>query len=408
MNGNEENEMNWQTWVEKCQTLLRGNQLESNGFRYTRPAPKVYEYQWLWDSCFHAMTYRWFDMDMAQDELLSMIARQVKTGADTGMIPHMNYWKPDGEKLWGNPERSIITQPPLIAIAAEKVYQRSQNRRFLEKIYSAVADYHRWFDRRRDPDNDHLVSLIHPWEAGWDASPRWDDPMHLTNPTPQETHDARDEHVKNLMQYDCDAVRLGEAGFYHVEVIDYNAIRSADLEALARIAQILGQDGTEWETKAKAVQTAVMEKMVQPDGIWDLSGLDEKPIRVDSCAKFILLFGGCVSEAIAQQLVADLESPRYWTPYPVPTTPTDSEKFAPDHYWRGNVWLAVNWLIYQGLRRYGYIAQASHIANRSLDLVEKHGFHEYFNPINGTGHGPALQSWSAIVLDMLATEEQRA
>lgn len=400
--------MDWQAWVEKCQGLLRGNQIESKGFRYTRPAPHVYEYQWLWDSCFHAITYRWFDIDMAKDELISVIAKQVKEGADAGMIPHMNYWQPDGEKLWGNPHRSIITQPPLIGIAAEKVYQISQDKAFLAKIYEAEVTYHRWFDRRRDPDNDHLVSLIHPWEPGCDASPRWDVPLGLINPTPQETHEARDAHVKILMQYDCDAAKLGEAGYFHVESIEYNAVRAADLEALARIAQLLGKDGSEWAEKAKAVQKAVMEKMVQADGIWDLHGLDEKPIKIDNAAKFILLFGGCVSEETAQQLVADLESPRYWTNYPIPTTPTDSEKFSPDHYWRGNVWLSVNWLIYQGLRRYGYIRQASHIAQRSLDLVENHDFHEYFNPLNGLGHGPAQQSWSTIVLDMLATEQERA
>lgn len=399
--------MNWQAWIEKCQTLLKGNQIETHGFRYTRPAPHVYEYQWLWDSCFHAMTYRWFDVDMAQDELLSVIAKQVTSGADAGIIPHMNYWQPDGEPLWGNPERSIITQPPLIAIAAEKVFEATQNREFLEKIYRAEVGFHRWFDRRRDPDNDQLVSLIHPWEAGCDASPRWDVPLNLNDPTPEVTKTTRHALVKTLITYECDAGRLAKDGYFHVESIEYNAIRAADVEALGRIARILGHDSHEWDDKAKQIQAAVQAKMLQTDGIWDLYGLDEKPIKIDNAAKFITLFGGCVSDETAQNLVADLESSRYWTPYPVTTTPTDAAKFAPDHYWRGNVWLAVNWLIYQGLRRYGYFVQASQLAQRSLDLVEKHGFHEYFNPLNGTGHGPALQSWSAIVLDMLATEEKR-
>ena len=144
-------------WVDQCRELLVGNQVTNGRYRYTRPAPHVYEYQWLWDSCFHAITYRWFDLEMARDELLSMVAKQVETGADTGMIPHMNYWQPDGMGLWGQAERSIITQPPLLAVAAEHVYAWSGDKQFLRQMYDAVAQYHAWFDRRRDPEGEHHV-----------------------------------------------------------------------------------------------------------------------------------------------------------------------------------------------------------------------------------------------------------
>ena len=69
-----------------------------------------------------------------------------------------------------------------------------------------------------------------------------------------------------------------------------------------------------------------------------------------------------------------------------------------------NVWMSVNWLIYQGLRGYGFFAEASQLAGRSLSLVETPGFHEYFNPLPGEGYDPNLQSWTTLVLDMLAAE----
>jgi glycogen debranching enzyme len=402
---------NWNEWVDKCATLLKGNQIESRGYRYTRPAPMTYEHQWLWDSCFHAITYRWFDLDMAHDELLSVIAAQATDSADKGMIPHMTYWQGGGASLWGEDSRSIITQPPLIAVAAELVYQQSNDLSLLEKLYRPLCDYHEWFTRRRDPDGDHLVSLIHPWECGCDASPRWDAPMRLpADPTPDQTKASRHALVGELIRHDCDAQALAEAGHYHVEALDFNAIRAADLEALGRMAQILGKTGDagRWHDEAVAIQHSIMQKVAGQQAYWDLSGPDEQPLKIETHSRFLLLFGGCASEAAAKELVADLENPRFWTNFPVTTTPTDVPEFAPDHYWRGNVWLSVNWLIYQGLRRYGYIQQASHIAQRSLELVEQSGFHEYFNPITGTGHGPSLQSWSTIVLDMLATEQGRS
>ncbi|MEM7114430.1 MAG: trehalase family glycosidase [Chloroflexota bacterium] len=399
-------------WVEQCRGLLVGNQVRNGRYRYTRPAPHVYEYQWLWDSCFHAITYRWFDVAMAQDELLSMVAKQVDAGADAGMIPHMNYWQPDGMALWGQAERSIITQPPLLAVAAELVYAKSGDKQFLRQMYDAVARYHAWFDRRRDPEGEHLVAVLHPWEPGCDASPRWDEPLGLNNPTAEETKAVRHGLVKRLIAHDCNAQALAQAGSFYVKTAEFNAIRAADLQALGRMASILGEHA-DWQTKAEQVNAAIQRQMVREEGIVDLMGWEKRPLTPSvngitaNAAHFILLFGGSVDDANAAKLVADLESDPYATPYPVSTTPTNDPLFDPNSYWRGNVWLSVNWLIYQGLRRYGYAKQASHLAQRSLALVEQHGFHEYFNPLTGQGLGPAQQSWSAIVLDMLATEVGR-
>jgi glycogen debranching enzyme len=183
-----------------------------------------------------------------------------------------------------------------------------------------------------------------------------------------------------------------------------NAIRAADLEALADIAVIVGQQPDRWHQKAQAVQNAISTKMIQSDGIHDLMGLTEQPIRQPGSAPFFLLFSGCVSQSVADDLVSDMRSSRFWPEYPVPTTPVDDPVFSPQNYWRGNVWMSVNWLIYRGLRRYGFFKEASQLAKRSLSLVEAHGFHEYFNPMTGQGYGPDQQSWTTLVLDMLATE----
>ncbi|HLA42050.1 MAG TPA: hypothetical protein VJZ27_01365 [Aggregatilineales bacterium] len=144
--------------------------------------------------------------------------------------------------------------------------------------------------------------------------------------------------------------------------------------------------------------------MIRADGVFDLMGLDEQPIKQAASAPFYLLFGGCVDQDQAARLVTQMTAPRFWTPFPISATPGDDPLFSPNHYWRGNVWMSVNWLIYRGLRRYGFFAEASQLAGRSLSLVETYGFHEYFNPLTGEGYGPNLQSWTTLVLDMLATE----
>ena len=73
-------------------------------------------------------------------------------------------------------ETSCITQPPLPAIAAERVAQAlpaRRPRRLLAELFPKLVDYHRWLYRERAPDGRGLVTLIHPWECGLDTTPPW-------------------------------------------------------------------------------------------------------------------------------------------------------------------------------------------------------------------------------------------
>lgn len=313
-------------WKKALVELLASNQVTVAGHRYTRPAPSTYEHQWLWDSCFHAIAYRWIDPEMAWSELLSVTSHQVKEGADAGMIPHMVYWGGGGQELWLHADRSTITQPPLIGVAAWLVHTIAPDRSKLAVLYPLLTAFHNWFDRRRDPDRDHLVCLIHPWEAGSDSSPRWDRAMKLPERFPPSAGTAaRKSLVGVLNKYGHDPLALAESGYFCVETIDFNAIRAADLEALANIAAELGLpgDSSGWLEQAKEVQHAVQAKLMQP-APHDLEGLEEIPITVDSASHFIALFGGCATLEQAGKMVQRLQQPDYWTAYPVPTSPISS------------------------------------------------------------------------------------
>lgn len=395
----------WLRWKASLAALMSSNQVVTGGYRYTRPAPSTYEHQWLWDSCFHAIAYRWIDPAMGCDELLSVSAHQFESGPDAGMIPHMTYWGGGGHELWIYADRSTITQPPLVGVAAWKMFEVKQDRQLLEALYPRLQAYHAWFDRRRDPDGDDLVSLIHPWED-WDSSPRWDRAMNLpVQFDPAAGTAARKALAKRLPDFDHDCVSLAKAGLFHVEVLDYNAIRAADLEALAEIANELGQpaDASHWRSRAQAVQQAVQTRLMEP-APHELEGLEERPILEDSASYFVALFGGCATRQQAQQLVEHLQQPFFWTTYPIPTSPTNVPAFAPEHYWRGNVWMPVNWLIYEGLRRYGYHQLASQLAEKTVEMTRRSGFREFYHPLTGEGLGAHFQSWAGLVLDMIAQE----
>ena len=84
------------------------------------------------------------------------------------------------------------------------------------------------------------------------------------------------------------------------------------------------------------------------------------------------------------------------------------KKFNPKKYWRGPVWINLNWILYNGLKRYGFNEIAQRIKDDSIFLIEKNGFYEYFDPRKknspneNIGYGGTNFSWSAaLYLDFL-------
>jgi len=57
-------------------------------FAYTCPSPGHYPWQWYWDSCFSAISWRHFDPDRARRELESLLAAQLQDG----FIGHTIFW----------------------------------------------------------------------------------------------------------------------------------------------------------------------------------------------------------------------------------------------------------------------------------------------------------------------------
>lgn len=67
------------------------------------------------------------------------------------------------------------------------------------------------------------------------------------------------------------------------------------------------------------------------------------------------------------------------------------------------------WLLVPAMRRHGYAAEAERIVTGCVELVEKHGFREYYNPLNGEGLAARRFGWSTLLVELLPrTGELRA
>ncbi len=86
----------------------------------------------------------------------------------------------------------------------------------------------------------------------------------------------------------------------------------------------------------------------------------------------------------------------------LPSTGLQAEYFSPLTYWRGPVWINMNWLFWLGLLEYGYKKEAEVIREGIFELVQRHGVREYYDPFTGKGLGGKDFSWTAaLVIDMI-------
>jgi|SRR3989344_5064317 len=383
--------------------LLLANRRRIGKYQYTVPSPETYPYQWLWDSCFHSIVLVHFNVEDAKKELLSLVSSQFKDG----LIPHMIYWERTNaiNIHWGRHGTSSITQPPMIAYAVWQIYKKDNGREFLQKIYPNLYSYYNYLITERDPRQHHLSGIINPDESGEDNSPRFDIPLGLL---PQQTleestkrrvalvnkHIACDFNVKDCMR-----------NFFWVKDVPFNSILIENLQAMENIAGVLNlhQDVTFFNLQQNLMKKAMRDLMFEDGIFWSTYGENYKKIKVKTWAIFAPLFAKIYSKSEAKKLIKNqlLNSREFATNYPVPTVSIDEQSYDPTGFWRGPVWIAINWFIFKGLLNYGFYEIAEKIKQSSIDLVKKNGFREQFNPETGEGLGAYNFTWGTLVADMI-------
>lgn len=85
-----------------------------------------------------------------------------------------------------------------------------------------------------------------------------------------------------------------------------------------------------------------------------------------------------------------------------PSAPLNSTTFNHELYWRGPIWININWFLWRGFTNAGMEDTATSLKNGMLELMEKQGFREYYSPLTGEGLGAQDFSWSAaLAIDLL-------
>ena len=412
--------------------------------RFTKPAPSLYPHQWSWDAAFIAIGRAHDDQERAESELRSLFEGQWRNGLvpqivfdpdATGYFPGSEVWRTAGSPhAVHDPPTTGCVQPPVHATAALYIYQHAQDaaraRAFLAELFPRLHDWHAYLYRERDPQNEGLVYIRHPWESGMDNSPLWDtaldrivvdraqlpafvrkDILHVT--ADDRPTDADYERYIYLVQLFAergyDETRIQADCPFLVQDVLFNTLLCQSNRDLAAIARVLGEDPAPFEEWAAHTARAIDAKLWnEADGLYlDFDMVAGVPIRAHVAAGFSPLFARIPSAERAQRMYEYLDSPAFCAldqpGYPVPSNSRRAADYSPNRYWRGPIWIQVNWLLMHGLRNYGFDAYAERVRAAIVELPRDHGFYEYFNPETGQGHGTNQFSWTAaLLLDVLA------
>lgn len=408
----------------KIKRLYAKNRRTYRKYSYTIPSEDTYPYQWLWDSCFHAVALSYFDTEQAKNELRALVSAQYKNG----MLPHMIYWKriknhPFPKIPWGKRRTSSITQPPLVATAVQKIFAATGDIEFVREMLPHIHHFHHYLVRHRDPRKSGLIGVINPDESGEDNSPRFDEALALHDPMHPfvENFSSRLKLVDDWRNNRY-VVKNRMDEHHWVRDVPINAIFAESLAITAELARLCNDTHIEeWSREhSETVKEAMKEHMRDSGGLyWSTMdyGSKEQPIHVRTWALFMPLYAGVASPAEAKKLVEEylLNKREFGTRYGVPTVSLSEPSFDPDGdwqgdwwigtNWRGPVWMASNWFVVQGLKRYGFMKEADTLVQHSRELIKQSGFREYYDPLTGEGHGARGFTWGGLLLDMPLQDE---
>lgn len=437
------NEQLWQLAVR----TLDGNWRQG----YTVPSQTLYPHQWSWDTGFIAVGLAHYEPERAWLDLRALFSVQ---WAD-GRVPHISFQKPSGENggdrpyfpgpdFWRTTEvaaapahpTSGIVQPPVHAIAAWEIYRRAPDAAAREAaaaqlrwLYPRLVAQQRYLFTCRDIGGGGLACLVHPWESGQDNSPAWDEALAAVPVYPPLTRYRRDlataassQRPTNVdyARYILIAQRYrrfayvddgpGEQYLFLVECPGFNAITAAAEHALADIAAVIGCDPVPHREQASRLTRALVERLYDPaTGMFHALDLYTGRLSPKRCLNGLLplILPDLPSEQV-KHLLEEAGSPRFGLApdmsIPLPSYDRCAPDLEPERYWRGPVWVNMNWLLWRGLIQHGYPSLAAALRRATVDLVRGGGCYEYFHPYTGQGIGTPEFSWTAaLTLDLLAT-----
>jgi putative isomerase len=235
----------------------------------------------------------------------------------------------------------------------------------LERAYPVLRRAFDWWFEARDGDGNGLLEpgsspvgeghFVHTKQAALDEAAMDNSPIYDQAAFDQAAH-----------TLDCEDVAL-------------NSLLVLEAETLALMAAELGRPQDEADAlraRRAALAALVRERLWDParkifaNRLW--SG---EFVRSLGPSSFYPMAAGIATAEQADAMVKDhlLNPWEFWGDHPVAGTPFDDPASGDNVYWRGRVWPTMNYLVWLGLRRYGFEREAKELSDRGWRMFA-HGW----------------------------------
>lgn len=240
---------------------------------------------------------------------------------------------------------------------------------------------------------------------------------------------------------DNDPTTYGRPEFSSANLL-LNCLYIADLEAMAAVSERLGRTSAVADARARAARLGELVRA----HCWDARdrffytvdvqcrdrraelipgarrgmdlGWSSLPLRIQMFTGFLPLWCGAATKEQAEILVAEhYRNPdTFFAPAGVRTLSRREPMYSlaassnPSN-WIGPVWGLPNYLVWRGLRRYGFATDATELARKTVrlfsdDLASSGTLHEYYNPETRQPiMNPGFMDWNALAIEMIAMED---
>lgn len=343
-----------------------------------------------WDSFFNALMASLDNPESAKETVRGILSGQ---SAD-GLVPNFTHWAFDGGGT--STDRS---QPPVGSMCVWKMLQRHPDPEFLREVYPKLALWHAWWLKDRNPKHDGMLcwgtnvdKMDGPlgslqgalWETGWDDTPHFRDVPGV-------------KMVGHTM---------------NVYAVDLCAMWAMDAHYLALMADALGKtdDAAKFRQDEKEMNERINKKLWNEDlGIycsrfWDNEdGSPGKFLTRITPMNFYPLISGAASPDQAKRVLAIMTNrDQFWGKWILPTVSQKDPLYFEQRYWHGTIWGPVNYLVFQGVKRYASPEVQAEFAQKSVHLFMNNWLGtgqcgENFLSLNGRVGGNPNYTWGALM-----------
>ncbi|MFH1197177.1 MAG: trehalase family glycosidase [bacterium] len=281
-----------------------------------------------------------------------------------------------------------------------EIYQTSKDKKFLEDAYRSGVKYVNWLIENRDLDKDGtfewgpygIIENVRDWYNA------------VFQVSAERFLDVDKEDISD-----------------ELECLDLTLMMIKEMRSLSEIANELklGDESIEWKKRADATSQLVNERMWDDSSkfYYSINKVDHsfkfltRDLRRMEIIGFLALWAEVASKERADELIKHLLNPeKFWRKYGIPTLAADDPWFTPyvDYCckWNGPVWLLWDYMVLDGLKKYGYDEIADQLADKMLlavttQLKKNHNYWESYSPDNKVLNCPPNYIWDSIMARVL-------